>query len=269
MRILDNKASYELARCSRVFNLHRPKHFPRAIIDATCVDDVVAGVKLAIQQNCQVAVRSGGHSIFVWSLQNDSLLVDLGNWKEIVVETGPFIAKVTSSVTKGRVEQPAQSLWSHVPSWTLPRRRPWGIFAPWWSRLELSKLGWACERVIAVEVVTAQGELLLCNEKQNEELCWAARGSGPRTCRSAPPLNTADSHSFRVFPAIVTRFHLQLLPYLSAGFLSSTYVYPSALYRQAFGWIQSIVPEADEDTEIVMIAFYLDSEHDICLKLHL
>jgi FAD/FMN-containing dehydrogenase len=67
------------------------------MIDATCAGDVVAGVKLAIQQNCQVAVCSGGHSMFVWSLQNDSLLIDLGNWKEIVVEADSSIAKVSPS----------------------------------------------------------------------------------------------------------------------------------------------------------------------------
>jgi FAD/FMN-containing dehydrogenase len=39
--------------------------------------------------------------------------------------------------------------------------------------------GWACERVKAVDVVTAEGELLHCNENQNEDLYWAARGAGP------------------------------------------------------------------------------------------
>lgn len=54
--------------------------------------------------------------------------------------------------------------------------------------------GWACEMVIAVEVVTAQGEQLLCNETQNEELYWAARGSGPRMYEWVVSLDFANGH---------------------------------------------------------------------------
>lgn len=66
----------------------------------------------------------------------------------------------------------------------------------------------------------------------------------------------------------MTRFHLELLPYPVCGFFSSIYIYPSALYHQAFEWIQSIVPGADEDTEIVMVAFHFDSEPEVCFKIH-
>ncbi|CAG8085818.1 unnamed protein product [Penicillium salamii] len=94
-----DEVSYDHVRLSRVFNLHQPGHFPRAVIDATSAEDIVAGVKLAIQQDCRVAVRSGGHSIFTWSLHDDSILIDLGNWKDIVVAADSNIARVTSSVT--------------------------------------------------------------------------------------------------------------------------------------------------------------------------
>jgi FAD/FMN-containing dehydrogenase len=93
-----DEASYGRARLSRVFNSRQPQNFPLAVVKATCAEDVVAGVKLAMQeQNCQVAVRSGGHSIFVWSLHDNSILIDLGDWKEVVVESN--IARVTTSVT--------------------------------------------------------------------------------------------------------------------------------------------------------------------------
>ncbi|OQE14013.1 hypothetical protein PENFLA_c041G01942 [Penicillium flavigenum] len=245
-----DKASYDLARFSRVFNLRRPNHFPRAVIDATCAGDVVAGVKLAIQQSCQVAVRSGGHSMFGWSLQNDSLLIDLGNWKEVVVEADSSVAKVTPSTTGEALNNQLQAYGLMFPTGHCPSVGLGGFLLQGGQGWNCRNWGLACEKIIAVEVVTAQGELLLCNNKQNAELYWAARGSGP------------------LFPAIVTRFHLQLLPYPSSGFLSSAYVYPSALYRRAFEWVQSMVPEADEDTEIIMTAFYPDSEHEVCLKLH-
>ena len=39
--------------------------------------------------------------------------------------------------------------------------------------------GWACEKVVAIDVVTSTGEVLHCNKDQNSELLWAARGAGP------------------------------------------------------------------------------------------
>lgn len=115
-----DKASYDLARFSRMFNLRRPDHFPRAVIDATCAGDVVAGVKLAIQQNCQVAVRAGGHAMFGWSLQNDSILIDLGNWKEVVVEADSSVAKVTPSTTGEELNNQLQAYGLMFPTGHCP-----------------------------------------------------------------------------------------------------------------------------------------------------
>jgi FAD/FMN-containing dehydrogenase len=39
--------------------------------------------------------------------------------------------------------------------------------------------GFACEKLLAVDVVTADGKQLHCNEAENSELLWAARGAGP------------------------------------------------------------------------------------------
>src|SRR4029077_3797287 len=51
-------------------------------------------------------------------------------------------------------------------------------------------MGWACESVVAVDVVTATGEQLRADAGEHPDLYWAARGAGPG------------------FPGIVTRFHL-------------------------------------------------------------
>ncbi len=54
--------------------------------------------------------------------------------------------------------------------------------------------GWGCENVLAVDVVTADGELVHADADENADLYWAARGAGPG------------------FPGVVTRFHLRTYP---------------------------------------------------------
>lgn len=39
--------------------------------------------------------------------------------------------------------------------------------------------GWAAERIMAIDVVTADGVPVRADETQNADLFWAARGSAP------------------------------------------------------------------------------------------
>ena len=95
----EDQSAYESARVNKVFNLDRPQRFPRGIVQATCIEDVVGAVKLATLSDMKIAVRSGGHSTFVWSLQNDSILVDLSGWNDVCVDSSAGVAVVTAGVT--------------------------------------------------------------------------------------------------------------------------------------------------------------------------
>lgn len=92
-------ATYEDARVGRVFNHRRPQRFPLAVVKAKCEQDIVSAVKLAKEKNLRVAVRSGGHSWAAWSVRDESILIDLGNFKELEVNPDTRIARVTPSMT--------------------------------------------------------------------------------------------------------------------------------------------------------------------------
>lgn len=83
-------------------------------------------------------------------------------------------------------------------------------------------------------MVNAKGELLHCDETQNSEYLWAARGAGPG------------------FPGVVTKFHLQLRdkPKIMRN---SGYFYPKSHYRKAFQWMLDVTPDSDPDTEITCV----------------
>jgi len=62
---------YEQARVGRLFNHRYPDRYPRGIIEASCVQDVVDAIKLAEEKNLRVSVRSGGHSWAAWSVRDE------------------------------------------------------------------------------------------------------------------------------------------------------------------------------------------------------
>ncbi|KAL3472369.1 FAD binding domain protein [Aspergillus californicus] len=228
---------YEEARVGRVFNHRRPNRFPLAVVKARNEQDIIAAVHLARDRNCRVAIRSGGHSWAAWSVRSDSILIDLGNYKHLEVD-GPKRTAVASPSTTGRElnglltkKYGLMFQGGHCPDVGLG-----GFLLQGGMGWNCRNWGWSCERVEAVDVVTAQGELIHCDGEQNSDLYWAARGAGPG------------------FPGIVTKYHLSLIPYPELGFRSSGYIYPMSKYREAFEWILSITPSFDNDTEIVAVS---------------
>ena len=94
--------------------------------------------------------------------------------------------------------------------------------------------------------MTAEGEYVRVNKQQNSDLLWAAKGAGPG------------------FPAIITRFHLEVRPKVPC-MLSSAFIYPTAKYREAMNWILEITPEYDASTEIVAVAAHPPDQGQPCV----
>ncbi|KAJ5758967.1 hypothetical protein N7520_006123 [Penicillium odoratum] len=243
------KEAYEEARIGRVFNHRRPSRFPLAVVKATSEDDIVKAVQMAVEMNCRVAVRSGGHSWAAWSVRDNSILIDLGNYKKVEVDPENRMARATPSMT-GR-ELNSVLVKDHglmFPGGHCPDVGLGGFLLQGGMGWNCRNWGWACERVMGLDVVTAEGELIHCNSTQNQDMYWAARGAGPG------------------FPGVVTKFHLSLNPYpKKGGFRSSGYFYPISLYRKAFDWVISITETFDNDTEIAAVAQYAEGSDEMSL----
>lgn len=90
---------YERARIGRVFNRRLPDRYPIAVVEAETEEHVVQAVQLAIQLNCRVSVRSGGHSWAVWSVRNEAILIDLGQMKHVELDEKTMVVSVSPSTT--------------------------------------------------------------------------------------------------------------------------------------------------------------------------
>jgi FAD/FMN-containing dehydrogenase len=93
--------AYEEARVGRIFNLRRPDRFPLAIVNVSEESHVIEVVKLALEKKCRISVRSGGHSWAAWSLRDNAILVDFGNYHEMILDQETGIVRVSPSTTSG------------------------------------------------------------------------------------------------------------------------------------------------------------------------
>lgn len=227
---------FEAARVGRVFNVRRPDRQPAAVLFAASERDVVAGVQLAAAEGWQVSIRSGGHSWAAWSVRDDALLIDLGEYREMSYDPATQIASATPSVRGGAELAPyLASLGRFFPGGHCPTVGIGGFLLQGGQGWDARGLGWAAESVEAVDVVTADGRLVRCDATQNADLFWAARGAGPS------------------FPGVVTRFHLRTLP--APGHLAeSILLFRLDDYDDVFTWLHEVHHHVDPRVEIVTIS---------------
>lgn len=226
---------YEKARTSRLFNGIVPKRYPAGILFAKAEHDIVYAMKLALERRLRVSIRAGGQSYPAWSVRDDALLLDLGEYSELVLDQKTHVVRLSPSTTgreldkyllaNGRVSPSGHCPDVAVGGYLLGGGMGWNTNVSAFcmfndKEIQLTKVknwGWACESVVAIDVVTANGQLVRGDANTNEDLFWAARGGGP------------------AFPGVVTRFYLQTQP-APKVIRSSVYVYPLENYKAALNW---------------------------------
>lgn len=226
---------YEPARAQTVWNARTPQRYPDVVIQAADVEDVVAAVRYAKERDLPIGVRSGGHSWAGNHVRDGGVLLDVKGLDQCVIDTDAGAAVVGpgmgGSVLADRLAElnlffPA----GHCKGVCIGGYLLQGGYG-WNSRV----LGPACESVLGLDVVTADGERLYVDAEHHPDLYWAARGSGPG------------------FFAVVTAFHLKLYPRPPVCG-SSLYVYPTEAADEIYPWARSISAELDRRVELQIAA---------------
>jgi FAD/FMN-containing dehydrogenase len=225
---------YEAARRAAVWNARTPDRFPDVIVAAHDADDVVAAIRYADAQGLRVGVRSGGHSWAGSHIRDGGLLLDVSRLDGCTVDTARKVAIVGPGKGGSVLAAELDELGLFFPAGHCKGVCVGGYLLQggygWNSRV----LGPACESVLGVEVVTADGQRIFCDAENHADLYWAARGSGPG------------------FFGVVTAFHLRVYP-RPAICGSSLYVYPMELADEVFTWARAISADVDRRVELQIV----------------
>jgi FAD/FMN-containing dehydrogenase len=226
---------FEDARTDRIFNRRLTDRQPAAVVRAESADDVVDAVRLARKRGWQVAVRSGGHSWAQWSVRTDALVIDLGGLREMSYDDATGIVSASPS-TKGGAELAPYlaERGRFFPGGHCPTVGLGGFLLQGGQGWNARGWGWAAEHVVAVDVVTADGELVRASAEENADLFWAARGAGPG------------------FPGVVTRFHLQTRP-LPRHFAHTVQAFHLDDFDEVMTWLHDAHASVADTVEIVAL----------------
>ncbi|WP_059015101.1 FAD-binding oxidoreductase [Mycobacterium sp. M26] len=226
---------YEAARCATVWNARTPQRFPDVVVQAVDADDVVATVRYAKANGHKIGVRSGGHSWAGNHVRDGGVLLDVSRLDNSTVDVENRRAVVGPGKGGSILAAELDELNLFFPAGHCKGVRIGGYLLQggygWNSRV----WGPACESVLGLDVVTADGEQIYIDAENHADLYWAARGSGPG------------------FFAVVTAFHLKLYP-KPAICGNAIYVYPTDYIDEVYTWARSISADVDRRVEFQMLA---------------
>ena len=166
-------ARYDQLRAA--WNLTIDQH-PAIIIAAESAADVAEAVRFARERDLKVAVQATGHGVV--RPANGSLLILTSNMTEVRVDAGARTAWIGAGVKWGKVLEQAQAVGLAPLLGSSPGVGAIGYTLGGGMGWLARKYGLSIDSVNRFEVVTADGEIVTANDRQNTDLFWGLRGGG-------------------------------------------------------------------------------------------
>jgi FAD/FMN-containing dehydrogenase len=188
--LVAGEGGYEDART--IFNAMIDRR-PAVIAQCQRVEDVAAAIRFGRENGLEIGVRGGGHSVAGKALTDGGVVVDLRRMNAVAVDPDARTATVAGGATMSDLDRATQPYGlattggrvstTGVAGFTL------GGGTGWLDR----KLGLACDNLLAVELVTADGVTVRASDDEHPELFWALHGGGGN-------FGVATSFTFRLHP---------------------------------------------------------------------
>jgi hypothetical protein len=199
--------SYDDAR--QIFNTIFDAH-PALIVRCAGVADVVTAVDFARSSGLEVAVRSGGHNVSGTASCEEGLVIDLSPMKGIWVDPAARTARVQAGLTWAEVNHELHVHGLGATGGVIGTTGVGGLTLGGGLGWLVRKHGLACDNLVSVDLVTADGTVVRASESENPDLFWGVRGGGGN-------FGIATSLEFRVHPAGVVLAGILAHPIERAG----------------------------------------------------
>ncbi len=151
---------------------------PTAVAHVQSADDIAAVLRFAAANGLRVAVQGTGHGAPSLGSLEDTLLIKTEAMRSVEVDRDARTARVEAGATAEQVADAAQAAGLSSLPGSAPSVGAVGFSLGgglgWLGR----RYGFACNRVSAIELVTADGEQRKVDAEADAELFWALRGGG-------------------------------------------------------------------------------------------
>lgn len=183
-------AAYDAARAVHNGLIDRE---PALIVRCQSTKDAVAAVLFARRVGLEVSIRGGGHNVAGHAVTDGGVMIDLAEMKRVVIDPHAATAKAEGGVIWAELNKAAAEYGLAVTGGVISTTGIAGLTLGGGLGWLMSKHGLAADNLIAVELVTADGDVLQVEAQSHPDLFWALRGGGGN-------FGVATSFTYRLHP---------------------------------------------------------------------
>ena len=151
---------------------------PALIVQCASALDVIAAVKFATLNNLVISVRGGGHNITGNAVCDDGVMIDLSTMKRIQVDPVRQTATAETGATWADFDKATQAFGLATTGGVVSTTGIAGLTLGGGVGWLVGRFGLSCDNLMSAEVVTAEGELVVANDVENQDLFWGLKGGG-------------------------------------------------------------------------------------------
>ncbi|HVA28142.1 MAG TPA: FAD-dependent oxidoreductase [Candidatus Baltobacteraceae bacterium] len=227
-------SDYGYSIASQPWNARFADVLPAAVVVVAGANDVAQTIKFAREYGLSFAVRNGRHSFAGFSA-NAGLIVDVSRLVDVRADRTRERATFGAGLTNLPLYAALWPTRMTVPAGTCPTVGLSGLSqAGGFGRL--SRLyGLTCDNVLEVKLVTAAGDVVTANDRENADLLWACKGGG--------------GGNFGAIVELTARLHPVDMP-----FTEIAYTFPLAsavrVMTAVQDWVAALPPQGHCWTEI-------------------
>lgn len=152
----------------------------RPLIIACCsgTADVKSALSLGRSLGLDIAVRGGGHNVAGKATVDGGMMIDLAPMTAVLVDAKARRARVQGGATWAHVNRETQVHGLAVTGGLISSTGVAGLTLGGGLGWLMAKHGLALDNLLSVEVVTADGKVLVASAEDHADLFWGLRGGG-------------------------------------------------------------------------------------------
>jgi hypothetical protein len=141
-------------------------------------DDVVACIRFAREHDLLTSVRGGGHSVAGNAICDSGMMIDLSPMKAIRVDSSKRTVRAEGGARLRELDRATQAFGLATTMGNASTTGIAGLTLGGGLGFLMRKHGLACDNLLSVDLVTADGRRLTASAEENADLFWGLRGGG-------------------------------------------------------------------------------------------
>ena len=151
---------------------------PSIIVQPAGAQDIARTLQYARENNLPLSIKGGGHSVAGLGACDAGVMLDMSCMKATLVDAENQTVTAGAGLTWGELDTETQQVGLATTGAVISSVGIAGSTLGGGYGWLMGRHGLACDNVLSMDLVDAQGDMITASKRENADLFWALRGGG-------------------------------------------------------------------------------------------